>query len=142
MGRIREQAQGEVLPAHRRWQTPPADRSRQMESHGRCDRGNLAGYSGASVSLASRLRSWSQTLFRRDQRDREMETELRFHVESHADDLARNGLSPDEALRQARLAFGGVARTKEECRDATGVSFIESIAQDTRFGLRTLRKNP
>ena len=94
------------------------------------------------MSLASRLRSWSQTLFRRDQRDREMETELRFHVESHADDLARNGLSPDEALRQARLAFGGVARTKEECRDATGVSFIESIAQDTRFGLRTLRKNP
>ena len=75
------------------------------------------------MSLASRLRSWSQTLFRRDQRDREMETELRFHVESHADDLARNGLSPDEALRQARLAFGGVARTKEECRDATGVSF-------------------
>jgi predicted permease len=72
----------------------------------------------------------------------ELDAELRFHVEAHAEDLMRNGLSREEALRQARAKLGGLERTKEECRDALGVSFVESLIQDVRFGLRMLRKNP
>jgi predicted permease len=82
------------------------------------------------------------TMFRRERRDREMDAELRFHIETHAADLMREGLPREEAMRQARVAFGGMERAKEECRDAIGMSFVESVIQDLRFGLRMLRKNP
>jgi predicted permease len=82
------------------------------------------------------------SLLRRRQRDADMDAELRSHIEMHAEDLIRSGLPRDEAFRQARLAFGGLDRAKEECRDAIGISFLENLAQDLRFGTRMLRKNP
>jgi putative ABC transport system permease protein len=74
--------------------------------------------------------------------EREMDAELRFHVESYAEDLVRSGVPRDEALRRARLEFGGIEQTKEICRDARGVNLMESFVQDIRFGLRMLRKSP
>src|SRR6266705_2092489 len=71
-----------------------------------------------------------------------MDAELRFHIEAFAEDLVRRGVPREEAMRRARIEFGGVERTKEECRDARGTSFIESLVQDLRFGQRMLRKNP
>jgi predicted permease len=82
------------------------------------------------------------TLFRREHHNREIDAELRHHIDSHAEDLIRTGMPRAEALRQARIALGGLERAKEECRDAIGVSLIESFLQDLRFGLRMLRKNP
>jgi len=72
----------------------------------------------------------------------EMDAELRFHMEAYAEDLARSGVLHDEALRRARIQFGGIERAKEECRDARGANFIEHLVQDLRFGLRMLGKNP
>jgi putative ABC transport system permease protein len=72
----------------------------------------------------------------------EMDTELRFHIEANAEDLMRSGVSKEDALRRARLEFGGLERAKEECREARGVSFFESLLQDLRYAIRTLRKNP
>lgn len=89
-------------------------------------------------ALLKRLAS----LFRRQQRDVELDAELRSHIEMHAADLMRTGLSREEALRQARIAFGGIERAKEECREAIGISLLESLLQDLRFGARMLRKNP
>lgn len=71
-----------------------------------------------------------------------MDVELRFHIEAYANDLVRKGLHRQEAMRRARLEFGGIERAKEECREARGVTFFESLAQDIRFGLRMLRKSP
>ncbi len=48
----------------------------------------------------------------------------------------------EEARRRARLEFGGAEQIKEECRDARGVSFFETLAQDVRYGFRMLRRTP
>ena len=94
------------------------------------------------MSFWKRLRAQCRAILGRARVESELDAELRFHVEAHAEDLMRAGLSREEALRQARLKLGGLERTKEECRDALGVSAVESVIQDVRFGLRMLRKNP
>ena len=90
--------------------------------------------------LAS-LHSWLRTTFRRSRLETEMDTEVRFHLEAYANDLIRSGVPRDEALRRARLEFGAIERSKEECREARGVRVTENLWQDVRFGARTLRKN-
>jgi putative ABC transport system permease protein len=72
----------------------------------------------------------------------EMDAELRFHVEAYAEDLIRGGVARQEAMRRARLEFGGIERAKEQCRDARGVNLVESLVQDLRYGARALRKSP
>jgi len=81
-------------------------------------------------------------LFRRAELEREMEEELRAHVEMERDDLSRSGLSAEEARRQALVAFGGVSRTKEEAREARGFPWLEDLAQDVRYALRGLARTP
>ena len=94
------------------------------------------------MTLFSQLRSWFRSTFRRSRLERDMDAELRFHLETYADDLIRNGIPGDEALSRAHLEFGGLERTKEECRDARGITLIESSLQDLRFGARIFRKSP
>jgi putative ABC transport system permease protein len=94
------------------------------------------------MRLFDRLRSWADAVLHRSRGESEMDAELRFHMEAYAEDLVRSGVRREEALRRARLEFGGVERVKEECRESLGVSFIESFVQDVRFGLRMLRKSP
>jgi putative ABC transport system permease protein len=72
----------------------------------------------------------------------EMDMELRFHMENYAMDLERRGVPREEGMRRARLEFGGVERTKEECREVRGARFLETFSQDLRYGARTLRKSP
>jgi predicted permease len=72
----------------------------------------------------------------------EMDAELRFHLESRAEDLVRTGVSREEAMRRARIEFGGIERVKEEGREARGVTFLDGLAQDLRYGRRMLCKNP
>ena len=94
------------------------------------------------MTLFSRLRSWSQKILRRSRMENEMDAELRFHLEAYAEDLVRNGVPREEAMRRARVEFGGIDRTKEECREARGGTFLEILIQDVRFSLRLLRKSP
>src|SRR4029450_9453695 len=80
--------------------------------------------------------------FHRSQIDNEMEQELRSHIEHRADDLERSGLSRAEAERRARVEFGARERFKEECREARGRMFIDTLMRDARYSLRVLRKSP
>jgi hypothetical protein len=77
-------------------------------------------------------------MLRRSRVENEMDAELHFHIEAFAEDLVRSGVPRQEAYRRARIEFGGIERAKEECRDARGVNFIESLIQDLRYGLRML----
>jgi putative ABC transport system permease protein len=90
----------------------------------------------------SRIRSLARATKRRSALETEMDAELQFHMEVYAADLERNGVSGEEAMRRSRLEFGGMERTKEECRDARGARFLETFSQDLRYGARTLRKSP
>src|SRR5579862_3132669 len=82
------------------------------------------------------------SLFQRSRVNQEMDEELRAHIEHRADDLERSGLPRPEAVRRARIEFGGYERFKEECREASGGHFIETLRQDVRFGFRMMRKSP
>ena len=94
------------------------------------------------MTLWSRFRSWLRTTVRRSRMESDMDTELRFHIEAYAEDLVRKGLPRPQAMRRARMEFGGIERAKEECREARGVTFLQSLIQDIRFALRVLRKSP
>jgi len=88
------------------------------------------------------LRSLAAKLFHRSQIADEMEEELGSHIQHRADDLERSGLGRAEAERRARIEFGGRERIKEECHEAMGGNFIDTLIQDVRFAFRVLRKSP
>jgi len=94
------------------------------------------------MMLWSRFRSWFHTTLRRSRMESDMDAELRFHIEACAEHLMRGGMPRGEAMRRARIEFGGVERVKEESREARGVSFLDELLQDLRYGQRVLRKSP
>jgi len=94
------------------------------------------------MTLWSRFSSWLRATLRRSRLESEMDTELRFHVEACAEDLIRSGVRHEEALRRARIEFGGIERAKEECREARRADVLESLTKDIRYGLRVLLKSP
>lgn len=94
------------------------------------------------TELWSDLRYRLRALVWRQDVERELGEEFRFHLEREAEKYVSAGLSHDEALRRARLAFGGVERMKEASRDARGTRLIETTVQDLHHALRSLRKSP
>jgi predicted permease len=74
--------------------------------------------------------------------EKELDEELRFHIERQLEKYIRAGMNREEALRRVRLEFGGIDQVKEECREARGVTLLESLIQDARYALRAFRRNP
>jgi predicted permease len=72
----------------------------------------------------------------------EMDQELRSHFEKNVEKLLAAGLPREEAMRRVRLEFGGHEQLQEECRDARGVNFIETLIRDVRFGFRAMKRSP
>src|SRR5215213_147368 len=89
-----------------------------------------------------RLVMWLQALTAKRRVERELDEEMRFHIEMEAEKHARRGLTPDEARRRASLAFGSVEQHKEAMREGRGARGIERAAFDVRFATRQLRKTP
>jgi predicted permease len=88
------------------------------------------------------LRYRLRALFRHTEVEPELEEELRYHFDREVEKNVRGGMTPEDASRRARLAFGGHDHAKEDCREARGTTFLENTAQDVRYGLRQLRSNP
>jgi len=83
-----------------------------------------------------------RALLRRGELDRELEEELRFHVEEQTERNVAMGMTLKEARRAALVEFGGMEASKEECREARGVHLLEDLLQDSRYALRVLTKSP
>jgi putative ABC transport system permease protein len=94
------------------------------------------------MNLLARFRSWLKWMVKRQRLESEMETEVRFHIESYAADLVRKGLSREAAMRQARIEFGGMETHKDDMRASVGVRWWGELGSDLRYGVRLLRKNP
>lgn len=92
--------------------------------------------------MFDRIKLRLRALFRKEELERELEDELRFHLEREAAQNLRSGMNPDDAHYSALKSFGAIERSKEECRDARGVRLIEEFFQDLRYGKRLLAKNP
>lgn len=88
------------------------------------------------------LRYRLRALTRRAALDRELADEIDAHLAREAEAFERRGLPPEEARRQARLAFGGLEDVKEQTREARGTRYIESIRQDVAYAWRRLRRSP
>ncbi len=95
-----------------------------------------------AVAVISELLFRLRALFRRGSMEEELDEELRGHFEQQVEKYVQSGLPVGDAKRRARLEFGGLDQVKEQCREARGVSSIETTIQDLRYGLRVLRKNP
>jgi predicted permease len=74
--------------------------------------------------------------------ERELNDELRFHLEKQIEVKVARGMTAEEARYAALRELGGVEQIKEECRDMRRMSYIENFVQDVRYGLRQLRRNP
>ena len=88
--------------------------------------------------LNLRLRS----LFRRGRVERELEDELRYHLELRVEANISRGMTSDEARREAIRAMDGIEQRKEECRDMRKVNLIDNVSYDLRYAIRMLWRNP
>lgn len=94
------------------------------------------------MPIFSDLRYRLRAIFRRDAMERELDDELRFHLDQETRKLVEAGLPPDEARRQARAAFGTLEGAKDNARDARGLVILETLVQDLRYATRGLAARP
>ena len=74
--------------------------------------------------------------------DRQMDAELRFHIDMETEQYVRQGLHPEAARRMALRRFGPMERFKDETREARGLAWLEHLTQDLKYGTRMLARNP
>lgn len=91
------------------------------------------------------LSDWAfrfRSLFKYSAVERELDDELRFHIEHLVESHMRQGLARDEAVRRARLEFGGLDQIREEHRDARGIRFVDDLGQDVQYAARQVARSP
>ena len=94
------------------------------------------------MRLFAQILSWLKWVVNRQQLETGMEAEVRFHLESHAEELVRSGVPRPEAMRRARLEFGGIESHKDGMRASLGLRLWDELGADLRYGARQLRRNP
>jgi predicted permease len=92
--------------------------------------------------MKSQLRSYLNSLLRRDKLESSIAAELRSHIELRAEDLKRTGLPPAEALRRARIEFGSLETHKAAIRQSLGLRLLDELRADLRYAARMLRRSP
>jgi predicted permease len=88
------------------------------------------------------LRLRFRSVLRQNRVERELDDELRYHVERLTDEYIASGLSPADARYAALREMGPIEPRREQCRDARGLALVDSLRQDVTYALRALRKSP
>jgi putative ABC transport system permease protein len=83
-----------------------------------------------------------RSLFRRAEVERELDDELRFHLDHQIEELVARGVAPEEARTMALRSLGGIERRKDECRETRFLHRFEQLLRDVRYAVRTLRGSP
>ncbi|HUF75717.1 MAG TPA: ABC transporter permease, partial [Longimicrobiales bacterium] len=83
-----------------------------------------------------------RALVARDRAERELNDEVRFHLEMEMEANIRSGMSAHDARREAYVRFGGVDRFTEQTREVRGTGWIDDLVRDMRQGFRSLRHSP
>jgi predicted permease len=94
------------------------------------------------MNIWRNLRNAARAIFHARKLDAEMDEEMCSHIEMRTQANIEAGMNPEEARFAALRQFGWTESIKETCRDDRGVSWIENLGQDLRYGARMLRKNP
>jgi putative ABC transport system permease protein len=94
------------------------------------------------MTMFARLKSWVRASSQRDDFEREMQDEMRVHLELYQAELRRQGVPEAEARRRALAEFGSVEARKEECREAVGLRLFDELRGDVSYALRLLRRSP
>src|SRR5687768_4189951 len=81
-------------------------------------------------------------LFRKHRVEQELDEELRAYLETSVEEKMRAGVARDDAARAARVEMGSLEAIKDHTRDAGWEAGLESVCQDVRYAVRTLRKSP
>jgi predicted permease len=95
-----------------------------------------------NILMFSRMKSLFRNVFSQQRSDRELDDEVRAYVEALTEEKMRQGRTPEEARRAARIELGGIEQVKEEVREVRAGAWLDSLLQDLRYGARMLRKNP
>jgi predicted permease len=94
------------------------------------------------MRLLDKLRLRLRSLFRSNHVERELEAELRFHLDQLVEEHVASGMTPGQARLAALRAIGGITRFQEDCRDMRRVNFIDHFLRDLRYAGRSLRRSP
>jgi predicted permease len=94
------------------------------------------------MKLMRTIRLRIRSLMQRQDVKRDIDDELRFHLEQATARNIADGMPPEEAARAARKSFGNFQTVREDCRETRGASFGEGLRQDVRFSVRMLRRSP
>lgn len=74
--------------------------------------------------------------------ERQLDEEIRFHLDREAEEYERSGMTPQEARREALKQFGGIDRHAEASRDLRPTRWLEDLGRDVRVGARALLRDP
>ena len=94
------------------------------------------------MPIANRLANLIRNLSNRPRVERELDDELRCYLDQVTEDKRRAGMNGADARRAARIEFGGMEQVKEEVRQIRSGQLLQELAQDFRYGWRTLLRNP
>lgn len=90
----------------------------------------------------NRIASTFRNLTHRRATEDRLDEELRAHLQLLIDEKIAAGLDPTEARRLAQIEIGGIEPVRQAVRDRRAGAGFERLAQDLRYGLRQMRRNP